>query len=41
VRAVRRISEAVTLLEQLDDVRSQPSLLRSIKRAFGRDRSEI
>jgi uncharacterized HAD superfamily protein len=37
VRAVQTISEAVALLEQLDDIRHQPSLMRSIKRAFGRD----
>jgi len=36
VRAVNRISEAMQLLEQLDDVRSQPGLMRTIKRAFGR-----
>jgi len=35
VRPVNRISEAVTLLEQLDDVRKQPGIMRSIKRAFG------
>ena len=35
VRAVNRISEAIQLLEQLDDIRSQPSLMRTIKRAFG------
>ena len=34
VRPVTTISEAVALLEQLDDVRSQPSLMRSIKRAL-------
>jgi uncharacterized HAD superfamily protein len=37
VRPVLTISEAVVLLEQLDDIRQQPSLMRSIKRAFGRD----
>jgi uncharacterized HAD superfamily protein len=37
VRPVQTISEAVVLLEQLDDIRQQPSLMRSIKRAFGRD----
>ena len=36
VRAVTRIGEAVSLLEQLDD-RRQPSLMRSIKRALGAD----
>ena len=35
VRAVNRISEAMLLLEQLDDIRNQPSLMRTIKRAFG------
>src|SRR5687767_10919615 len=35
VRPVATISEAVALLEHLDDIRSQPGLMRSIKRAFG------
>ena len=35
VRAVTTISEAVTILEQLDDIRNQPSLLKTIKRALG------
>jgi hypothetical protein len=35
VRPVNRISEAVSLLEQLDDIRKQPGIMRSIKRAFG------
>jgi uncharacterized HAD superfamily protein len=35
VRPVTTISEAMQLLEQLDDVRKQPSLMRTIKRAFG------
>ena len=35
VRAVNTISEAMQLLEQLDDTRNQPSLMRTIKRAFG------
>jgi uncharacterized HAD superfamily protein len=35
VRPVNRISEAVDLLEQLDDIRKQPGIMRSIKRAFG------
>ena len=39
VQPVTTISEAMTLLERLDDVRSQPSLIRSIRRAFGRDES--
>jgi uncharacterized HAD superfamily protein len=34
VRAVTSIKDALTLLEQLDDVRTQPSLMRSIKRAI-------
>lgn len=37
VRPVSTISEALALLEQLDDVRKQPSILRSIKRALGRE----
>ncbi len=39
VQPVTTISEAMVLLERLDDVRNQPSLLRSIKRALGRDES--
>lgn len=39
VRPVNTISEAVTLLEQLDDVRHQPGIMRSIKRAFGKEPS--
>ena len=35
VRAVASISEAVSILEQLDDVRNQPSLMKSIKKALG------
>jgi hypothetical protein len=35
VRPVNTISEAVSLLEQLDDVRNKPGFVRSIKRAFG------
>lgn len=35
VRPVLTITEALSLLEQLDDVRSQPSLMRSLKRAIG------
>jgi len=34
VQPVRTISEALALLEKLDDVRAEPSLMRSIKRAF-------
>lgn len=37
VRPVSTISEAVSLLEQLDDVRSQPSIMRTLKRALGRE----
>jgi hypothetical protein len=39
VQPVPTISDAMTLLERLDDVRNKPSLLRSIKRAFGADDS--
>ena len=35
VRPVNTISEALRLLEQLDDIRSQPGIMKSIKRAFG------
>ena len=35
VRPVTTISEALALLEQLDDIRNQPSLLRSFKKAIG------
>jgi hypothetical protein len=35
VRPVTTISEALTLLEQLDDVRSKPGFVRSLKRALG------
>ncbi len=35
VQPVHTISEAVALLERLDDVRRQPGIMRSIKRAFG------
>lgn len=35
VRPVTTITEALSLLEQLDDVRSQPSLMRSLKKAIG------
>ena len=37
VQPVSTISEAMDLLERLDDVRNQPSLMRAIKRAFGRE----
>ena len=35
VRAVTTITEAVSLLEQLDDIRQQPSLMRAVKKALG------
>lgn len=35
VRPVTTITEALSLLEQLDDIRKQPGLLRSLKRAIG------
>lgn len=35
VRPVATIAEALALLEQLDDVRSQPSLMRALKKAIG------
>jgi uncharacterized HAD superfamily protein len=35
VRPVTSITEALALLEQLDDIRSQPSLMRSFKKAIG------
>jgi hypothetical protein len=35
VRAVSTITEGISLLEQLDDIRQQPSLMRAVKRAFG------
>ena len=37
VRSVTTISEALALLVQLDDVRSQPSIMRTIKRALGNE----
>jgi len=36
VQAVTTISEALALLERLDDVRNQPGIMRSLKRALGR-----
>lgn len=36
VRPVNTISEAMGLLEHLDDVRNQPGLMRSLKRALGK-----
>lgn len=41
VRPVTTISEALGLLEQLDDIRNQPGLMRSIKRAFSGASSDI
>jgi len=41
VQPVSTISEAMALLERLDDVRSQPGIVRSIKRAFGRSGSDL
>jgi uncharacterized HAD superfamily protein len=35
VRPVATITEALALLEQLDDIRKQPTMMRSIKRALG------
>lgn len=35
VQPVQTIAEAIALLEKLDDVRNQPGIMRSIKRAFG------
>jgi hypothetical protein len=40
VQPVSTISEAMVLLERLDDIRSKPSLMRSLKRALGADESE-
>lgn len=37
VRPVNTISEAVALLEHLDDIRSQPGIMRTLKRALGRE----
>ena len=37
VRPVSTISEAVALLEHLDDIRSQPGIMRTLKRALGRE----
>lgn len=41
VRPVSTISEALALLEQLDDIRKQPGIVRTIKRAFGRDSADM
>jgi hypothetical protein len=35
VRPVTTITEGLALLEQLDDIRNQPSLMRSFKKAIG------
>lgn len=35
VRPVTTITEALSLLEQLDDIRKQPGLMRTLKRAIG------
>lgn len=37
VRPVQTISEALALLEQLDDARNKPGIVRSIKRALGQE----
>jgi len=37
VRAVSTISEAVQLAEQYDDLRNQPSMMKSIKKMIGRE----
>ncbi len=41
VRPVQTISEALNLLEQLDDIRKQPGILRSIKRVLGGDKTGV
>lgn len=41
VRPVQTISEALAVLEQLDEIRKQPGIIRSIKRAFGRDHRDV
>ena len=41
VQPVSTISEALALLERLDEVRSQPGIVRSIKRAFGRSGPDL
>ena len=40
VQPVLTISEAMRLLEKLDDVRSKPGFMRSLKRALGSDNSD-
>jgi hypothetical protein len=37
VRAVNSISEALTLAEQYDELRNQPSMMKSIKKMMGRE----
>jgi hypothetical protein len=41
VRPVATITEGLALLEQLDDIRNQPSLMRSIRRVMGRETSDV
>jgi uncharacterized HAD superfamily protein len=41
VRPVSTISEALALLEQLDDVRKKPGIVQSIKRAFSRGTEDL
>lgn len=40
VRPVATISEALALLEHLDDIRSQPGIMRTLKRVLGRESNE-
>jgi hypothetical protein len=40
VQPVSTISEAMVLLERLDDIRSKPGFMRSLKRVLGKDESE-
>ena len=40
VQPVLTISEAMLLLEKLDDVRNKPGFMRSLKRALGSDRRD-
>ena len=40
VRPVSTITEALALLEHLDDIRSQPGIMRTLKRALGRESNE-
>jgi len=41
VRPVGTITEALAVLEHLDDIRQKPSLLRSIKQALGRTDTDL